>query len=243
MNASAKQHLGRFGAAATLALSLCLPLAACGAGATGTATREHVVTVNTSSSVKVVPDIARISVAITTQGTGASKAQKANATPTNAVIARLRELGVEDKDIQTTYTDLSPVWNDDGPSETYEMCTVLEVSGLPMEEVSAVMDACVEAGATEVNGPEYYASGYDEAYEQALTQAIEAARPKAEAIAKASGGSLGKVVEVVEGYQDSSISYASDAGMAKAEAEEDLAEIAPGELSVEANATVSFILH
>jgi membrane protein implicated in regulation of membrane protease activity len=43
-----------------------------------------VVTVNTSSSVKVVPDIARISVAITTQGTGASKAQKANATPTNA---------------------------------------------------------------------------------------------------------------------------------------------------------------
>lgn len=103
------------------------------------------------------------------------------------------------------------------------------------------MDACVDAGATEVDGPEYYISSYDERYAEALAQAVEASRPKAEVLAKASGVRLGGVVTVVEGYQDSSIAYAKAAGAAMSdEATEELASIEPGQVSIQADVTVSY---
>lgn len=228
------------------ALALCLGLAAC-ATSSGTPSAEasRSITVTANSEVKAVPDVARITVAITSQGEDAAAAQKANGTPTRAVIAALKELGVPDEEIQTSYTDLSPIWDESGATDTYEMRTVLEVSGLAVADVNTIMDACVAAGATEVNGPEYYVSSYDELYDQALAAAIEASRPKAETIAQASGAKLGKVVSVVEGYQDTSIAYAKTYDMAEEEAMDTggTAPLEPGQVSVRAEVTVSYALN
>ena len=228
--------------AAALALALTIPLAACGTrGAAATQTTTNVITVSATSTIKAVPDVARISVGITTTGNSAKAAQKANAKPTNAVIAQLKELGVAEEEIQTTYTNLSPVWNESGETDTYEMRTVLSVGGLAIDQVSTTMDACVDAGATEVDGPEYYISSYDERYAEALAQAVEATKPKAEVLAKASGVRLGGVVSVTEGYQDSSIAFAKASGAVMAdEAAEELASIEPGQVSIQADVTVSY---
>ena len=237
MNARITRVAAIVAAAATLAL----PLVAC-VPSSVTTTTGHTITVGASAAVKVTPDVARISVAIVTTGDGPAAAQKANAKPTNAVIAYLKEQGVDKKDIQTSYTDLSPVWDEHGKTDTYEMRTVLSVSGLAIEDVSVVMEGCVDAGATEIMGPQYYASGYDEAYQEALTQAIEASRPKAEAIAEASDVVLGKVVSVTEGYQDNSIAYNKGMGATAEAASDAVADIEPGELDVEAQVTVSYAI-
>ena len=204
------------------------------------------ITVTARSEVKVVPDKASFGVGIDTEGADANAAQTANAEVANAVIARLKELGIDEKSIQTSWTNLNPIWDYSGTEERipgYSMSTRINVSDIDVDKVGELMRQCVEAGATSIDGPQFYASSYDEAYQDARVAAIEAARPKAEAIARASGVSLGGVVGVTEGHQDYSVYYgamAADAGMGMAE--EAKLDVEPGEVSVEAQVTVSYAI-
>ena len=224
---------------------VCLALAL-GLGACSSAQAERTITVTAHSRMTVVPDVARITVSIVTEGADPSAAQKANGKPTKAVIEALKGLGVADEDIQTMYADLSPMWDDEGEISRYEMRTTLTVNGLPIADVSQAMEACVDAGATEVSGIEYYASTYDQAYEEALGAAVEQSKAKAQAIAQAGGVSLGPIVSIGEGYQDMSLAYTEDVPLAsfeeKATADGGLAEVEPGEVTVEAEVTVSYAL-
>ena len=229
--------------AASVALVLSLALAGCGAQGVSSTETPHTITVSASASVSAVPDAARLSVTIRTTGETASSAQKANGKPTKAVLACLDEQGVPKEQVQTTYTDLSPVWDEDDTGDSYEMRTVLSVEGLPIDGLSTLMELLVDAGATEISGPEYYVSSYDELYQQALTDAVEATKPKAEAIASASEATLGDVVSVSEGYQDTSLRFKNTVGaVEEATMDAGLAPIEPGEVDVEAEVTVTYAL-
>lgn len=231
--------------AASLGLASTLALAGCaGASAQVAAAAPNTITVTGTGAVEAVPDVARITLVIQTEGDNATAAQKANGKPTKAVIKCLTDHDVPKEQIQTSYTDLSPLWDEDGnESERYQMRTVLEVEGLPIDGLNELMEACVEAGATEVSGPEYYVSTYDELYEQALKQAVENTQPKAQAIADASKVKLGGIVDVSEGYQDRGLSY-DKAPMATEEAADagGLAEFEAGQVSITAEVSVSYEL-
>lgn len=237
------KHLTRVLTACGCALALCLGLAACGSTAPAAETPTGI-TVSASSKVKVVPDVCSFSVTITAEGNSAAAAQRAATKPVKAVMKKLRDLGVAEKDIQTTYADTSPIWNEEGQTDEYESRTVLQVSNVPVKDAGSFMQAVTEAGATEVGSLEYSASSYEEAYGQALAQAVEAAKPKAEAIAKASGVRLGKVISVAEGYQDMSYANFDGIALAKAEAEESAGDIdiAPGEVTIEAQVTITYAI-
>lgn len=208
------------------------------------------VTVNASSEVKAVPDRASFSVDVVVQGETAEDAQSAASEPVDAVMAALSKLGIEDKSIQTTYTGVSPLYDWSGETQRivgYESRTSITVSDVAVDDVTAAMEACVTAGATSTSGPNYYASSYDDAYAQALAQAIEASRAKAAVMAEAAGVSLGEVVSITEGYQNTSYRYAeSAAAMEMAvtadEAGAGAAKLAPGEVSIEAQVTVTYAL-
>ena len=255
---AAKQLMAIIGA-----LALCGALSACGGTAT-MAQQEHVITVNASAQVKVAPDKASFSVEILTQGTTPEEASAANAAPVNAVIEALELAGVAEEDIQTTYTDLSPVYGmeeepvSDGMAATvvytggneivgyqiYQMRTSISVSGVEIDAVSTLMDACIAAGATGVDGPRYYVSSYDEAYNEALTQAIAASREKAQVMAAAAGVTLGSVVNITEGYQYTGYRYASNEAAVAADEAGGMAsmKIAPGQVDIEAQVTVSYAI-
>ena len=259
------------GVATAAAAACALALAACG-GTTVVTSGEggqsmNTITVTATAEVKVVPDMARIQVGVTTQGATAEEAEAANAELMDAVLAALAEQGVAEESIQTAWTNLSPqygmaedvevgvdsamatgvAWPGMGNDIVgYEMTTELSVSDLTVEQVGAVIQAVVNAGANQVDGVSYYASTYDEAYSEALAQAVENARPKGEVIASAAGVSLGNVVQVTEGYQNRAFAYAevsydeaavdAGGGMAKAIA------VAPGTVTIEASVTVTYAI-
>ena len=232
-------------AAATLALGLAL--AGCGSRTVVVADGQqaNVITINSTSEVRVVPDKASLSLEVLVQGKTAQEAQDAAADPVNAVLDALKVAGIPEKDVQTTYAGVSPIYDWSGETERitgYESRTSLQVGGVDVDDVSSLMEACVAAGATSVSGPSYYASGYDEAYEQALAEAVEASRGKASAVAKAAGVTLGDVVAVQEGYQNTTLRYeeAATADMAMGDGAE--MKIAPGEVSIEAQVTVSYAI-
>ncbi len=238
-------------AAAAVALALGVALAGCGSRTVVVADGQqaNVITVNASSEVKVVPDKASFSTEVVATAATAEEAQAQGSELANAVIDALKAAGVDEKSIQTSYTNLSPTydWSTDEPTITgYEQRTSLQVSDVDLDAVSALMQACVAAGATGVNGPNYYASTYDEAYNQALTEAIGASREKAAAMAKAAGVSLGDVVSIVEGYQNTTYRATSDMVEYEMAATEDAGsgamKVAPGEVSIEAQVTVSYAI-
>lgn len=235
------KHLAR--TLAACACTLAIGLAATGCSGTPAPAPEGGITVSSSARVSVVPDKCDFSVTVAVQGDSASEAQRAAAKPVKSVMDKLKELGVDEKSIQTTYTDVSPVWDENGVTDQYESRTVMEVSGVPVEQAGELMQAATDAGATEVGSLEYSSTSYEESYAEALAQAVKDSRPKAEAIAEAGGVRLGDVVSVSEGYQD--MSYLAKANGAYAAAEEaDMGiDIAPGEVDIEAQVTVTYAIN
>ena len=252
--------------ACSIALS-CL-LVGCGSsGGSAGPSESGGITVSASSDTKVVPDKARISVSVVTEEKTAEACQFKNAESVNAVLEALKTQGVDEKSLQTSYSNLSARYGNrttdaSGDSKNaattgsaysewvitgYEMTTVLTVSDLDISNVGTLVQACVDAGANEVNGIDYYASNYDEAYNEALAQALAAAKSKAETIANATDAHLGKVTSVSEGYQDTSARYVSSAK--EAYAMEDaaggngpVAETMPGQINITAEVTVTYAL-
>ena len=219
---------------------------------TNEGTTMGVITVNASSEVRVVPDKASFNVSVVTQGETPEEAQQASVQPVEAVIEALRQAGLDDRSIQTSYTNLSPRYDWSGEVEAivgYEMRTAISVSDVDVDGVSELMSACVAAGATGVDGPSYYASSYDEAYAEALAQAVASSQDKAQAMANAAGVKLGEVVSIVEGYQNTSFRYAEEMEMEMDVASSDAldagagaAKVSPGEVSIEAQVTVGYAI-
>lgn len=248
---------------ALCAAAMAIALAGCGGGS-ASGEQAKGITVSASSELKVVPDKARIRLSVITEAKTAEECQSKNAEATNAVIEACKALGIEETSIQTSYSNLFPrygsVTSDKAASDKantstttdwtitgYEMTTSFTVSDLEIDNVGAAVQACVAAGANQAGGVEYYVSDYDAKYNEALAKALETAKSKAESIANATGSRVGKVVNVVEGYQDTSLRYATseanDAEMLEANGAADaVAKTMPGQVDVSAEVTVTYAI-
>lgn len=156
------------------------------------------ITVTGKVGLEVTPDVAQVSVGVSSQAATPGVAREQNSAAINATLAALAELGVEEKDIQTTNMNLWNRYDNNGNVIGYRMSTDLTVYVREIDKAGEVVDAAISAGSNELNGVEYLVSNRDEVYNQALIDAIEMARQKAEAMAAASGKTLGAVQKVEE---------------------------------------------
>lgn len=209
-------------------------------------TGTQVITVNASESVKVVPDMAQVIYGITTQSEDAGKCQEETAEKMNQLIATLKELGIEEKSIQTSNYDLNPRqdWNNNGAIVGYEMSAQVTVSDIPLDQVGDILSKSVSAGVNQVQSVTYLSSQYDASYQEALAKAVQAAQEKAQALADASGSTLGHAVRITEYGNNQAARYQNTMrASAKQEmAVEDAMVMMPGEISVEANISVEFAI-
>lgn len=214
---------------------------------------EGKVTINSSESVEVTPDMAEIIYGITTEDEDASACQQKNTEALDKVLAFLKEQGYEDKSIKTTGFSLEPRYDWSGNRQQligYQMNTQVTVTDVPIDDVGKLLSKTVESGANEIQNVTYFSSTYDQAYEEALKKAVELARGKAEAIAEADGRQLGKVLKVEE-YNDGQYGRYASSGinqrsmkMMDAEAAAGAADmgVMPGQMKITANICVDFEL-
>lgn len=210
------------------------------------------ITVNSSETVKVEPDMAQITYGVRSEDSDPSRCQQKNTEAVNKVVAYLKEQGFEDSSIKTEGFSLDPQY--DWSSNTqkivgYQMNTQITVTDVPMEKVGALLSRVLEQGANEIWNVNYFASDYDQAYEDALKKAVESAKKKAEALASASGKTVGEVLNVEE-YRDDqygryvSANVRSNAKYAAAAMTEDAVDmgVMAGTMEVTADITVEFEL-
>ena len=239
-------------ACAVLGAAMILGLTGCGAAPAGTTPAEEPaggITVSASGTVRLVPDKAAVSFGVTTQEPTAEQAQSKNSEAVQKVMDVLTGRGIEEKSIRTVSYSMYPQydWSDDGDQRIigYIVSTSMTVQDQDIADLGKLLSACVAAGINSVDNVSFLCSGYDEAYRQALQQAVEASRAKAEALAAATGKTLGDVVSVTEGWQDTSARYGQSVNMAASFAKEEALDasgpsLSPGETEITANVTVTY---
>ena len=204
------------------------------AGAQDPAPTEDSITVSGVGTIEAVPNEAQMSFGVETRRDTAQAAVSANADAMRKVINALRQAG--GREIATQWVSVYPFTDENGTITGYSASnSVSAVSDV--DDAPGLIDTATEAGANNVSGPGLSSSNAEALYRQALAKAVAAARLNAEALAKASGRSLGEITAIVEG------GAGTPEPMYRAEALADSATpIVPGQQKTSATISVTFSL-
>jgi len=200
-----------------------------------------------TAELKVAPDQASIQLGVERQSATAKYAKAEVASTSRKILAALKELNIEDKDIQTAYLYLEPMvdYRKGLRITNFTAEQSLSITVRDLSKLDAVMDAVIAAGANQIGGIEYQSSDLRKYRDQARDAAALAAREKAEALAKALGNQIGKTYSIEEVPQPEGYSGPVPGLMANASLEESRSRApstAPGQLTVKASVVVSFDL-
>jgi uncharacterized protein YggE len=205
-------------------------------GRSATSSTGSTITVTGNGSVDSTPDQASFDFGVTTNGATAAQALSSNSVQARAIIDALKKAGIPSADIQTTQVSLWPQTSSNGKVITgYQASNSVNVTA-PLGKSGALVDAAVGAGANNVDGPSLDTAQKSALYNKALDSALSDAKQKAQAIAGASGLTLGTVLKVHEGGQSTPVVYAEAAlGSAKA-----MPPIEAGTQKIQAAVTVTY---
>ncbi|HXF60385.1 MAG TPA: SIMPL domain-containing protein [Caldilineaceae bacterium] len=166
------------------------------------------VTVVGEGTVRVTPDIAHVTLGVeVVDATARTASQTANA-QMDAVLDALAAQGIALEDIQTTGYSVSsermvePVMGgppgDAGEGLRYRVSNTVLVTIRDLDQVAAVLDAAIAAGANQVYGVTYGLDDASAPEAEARALAVEDARRQAQALAALAGRELGPVLRVSE---------------------------------------------
>jgi uncharacterized protein YggE len=200
---------------------------------------------NGTGTVYVVPDIAIVSIGVTTRGATAADALSANSTEMASVIETISGEGVAPRDIGTTGFSIFPVYEQPQPAngtETdppkivgYQVTNEVRVTIRDIATSGGILDKVVSAGANQVNGISFDSADRQTPADAALADAIADARRQAEIMAEAAGVRLVRVVNINASSGGGPV-YARMETMAM----DSSVPVMPGQREVNANANITW---
>ena len=206
---------------------------------------ERAIVVNGEATVRRVPDLAVVSLAVTMTGKQPGPARDDANRRASAILGRLRELGLPEADVQAPSLVVHPTY-DYGRGGTritgYEASRPMTLRIRDVELLGLVLDGLVDDGATQVQGTAMELAEPEAATAEALGLAFAVARSRAEALAAAGGLSLGAPLRIEEGGSVSG--PIRPMGMMRMAAAQETAptEVAAGEIEISAHVRVWFAI-
>ena len=203
-----------------------------------------VVELTVSESVEAAPDIATVSAGVTTQANTAVEAMRTNARAMTAVVERIKQLGVAERDIQTSGISLGAMYDYNQQTQRqvfrgYQASNRVSVKLRDIQKTGEVLDALVAAGATDLGGPDWSIDDDTTARAQARTAAIRQAQAQALEYARLSGYSGVRLLEINETMMPMR-PMPMMRQMAVAEAADASTPVQPGMVQSSVNVTVKY---
>lgn len=125
-----------------------------------------------------------------------------------AIIQAVKTFGIKPTDIKTQNLSVhqaEETYYEEGIRKSrpgqWRVNNSITITLRDIDRASDLADLLTRSGATNVYGPNFQLEETQAAEESLLAEAIENARKKAQEIAQSSGGTLGKIISVSEGYQ------------------------------------------
>ncbi len=164
---------------------------------------ERTVTVTASAEVSAVPDMARVSAGVTTEADTAREALARNSEVMRKVIAGLKGLGIDAKDIGTSALQVDPRYTnpkDGQPARIsgYRVSNQVSVVQRDLAKLGEVLDQLVTLGANQIGGLSFEVSKAETLKDAARTEALANALRRAKLYAVAAGAKVGAVLTISE---------------------------------------------
>lgn len=208
----------------------------------GVSNMPQIVVIGTGE-VKVEPDIATITIGVETKAPTTQEALAQNSAQAQAIIERIRQLGVEAKDIQTTGLNIYPFYDEQGQNIIgYTVSNMVNVTIRNIAQAGDLIDQVVQVGANRLYGVSFGVSDTEAVMAQAREAAVANARARAEQIARASGTSLGRVLFITENFGASPIPVPMMADAYGAPAARSAPPVQPGQQTYSATVQITFEL-
>jgi uncharacterized protein YggE len=211
-------------------------------GATGTEPKPSI-TVTGNGKVLYVPDLGYIQVGVASEGWTAGEAWQKNEAIVRKIFAALKELGIDEKDIKTGNLNVQPRYlhkKDEEPKFLgYTVSYDLSVTARKLDEMGALLDRMVEAGANRNMGISFGCSKLDELIDEARARSVADARKKANIYVTGAGAYMGDVLGISDTPYQQPMRYMPVDAMALKEGKASL-PVAAGEQELNVTVTVTW---
>jgi uncharacterized protein YggE len=192
----------------------------------------------------VAPDYAFVTIGVTNQASNAVEAAAENARRFDAIIGALHSFGLTDRQLLTSRYNLEQNYeypkNQAPKLSGFTARSTIRAEIRRLDDLGKIIDASIASGATNVPGVQFLSTSTDEARRSAMTEAVRQARLDADAMARAAGGSLGRLLSLNSGgivqpiYTGRDVAQLQGVVTAGAMSPMPPTTIAPGELIVSA---------
>lgn len=202
------------------------------------------ISVTGEGRVEIAPDMATLNLGVTTEADTAAAALTANSEGLAAALARLKEAGIAERDIQTSGLTVNPRYEypNDGSQPRvngYMASNMVMVRVRDLSILGATLDGAVAEGANTLNGIAFGLQEPDATMDEARRRAVTDAAHKAALYAEAAGVKLGRVASITEqmNYGGPQPMMLAEASMAK---DAGSVPVASGELTVSSTVSVVY---
>jgi uncharacterized protein len=214
------------------------------------------VTVYGVGEVKVVPDVVDVSIGVEIRGKDLAAAVEQQAARVAEALALIKKAGVEAKDVQTDFLNVTPVYDDYADRtktgrtlDYYRVIKDISFSLRDFPKFDKLIAALAQSGINRVQSVRFRSTELSKYRGQAREMAVAAARDKAAAMAAKLGQQIGKA-HVIEEMGQPSVNSVSRAALmsnfiAEAESaddEEGDSGLMAGQISVQGRVRVEFEL-
>jgi uncharacterized protein YggE len=185
------------------ALSICFLSATAFAQTRSTTDGQPELTASGRGETRLTPDYAFVTIGVTNQATNAVDAAAENAKRFDAILARLRSYGLTDRELLTSRYNLEQNYeypkNQTPRLSGFTARSTIRAEVRRLTDLGKIIDASIAGGATNIVGVQFLATNTDDARRTAMTEAVRQARLDADAMARAAGGSLGRLLSLNSG--------------------------------------------
>ncbi|WP_022703066.1 SIMPL domain-containing protein [Pseudorhodobacter ferrugineus] len=203
-------------------------------------TPPALITITGEGEVSAAPDMATLSLGVTSTAKTAKEVMDANAAQMTTVLANLSAAGIAPRDLQTSALSLQANWTNSSLSSSsaidgYTASNQLSVRVHDLAALGTLIDGAIIDGANTFNNVQFAVTDPAPLLDEARQRAVADARHRAEIYATAAGITLGPVLTITEGGTPTP-------GPQFARAMMDSTPIAAGEVTLSAAVTITWAI-
>jgi uncharacterized protein YggE len=158
-------------------------------------------------TVSAKPDLAKVTLGVESDAKSAKEAQNSNAEIMSRMTGELKQLKITEKDIQTTDFSLYPIRKYNKKTDQdqvigYRVSNQVTITVHDLSKLASAIDSSIKSGVTNVNSIAFSLESPGLWKELVFNKAIKDAREKANALAKAAGVKIKKVLYINDSSVD-----------------------------------------
>lgn len=209
---------------------------------------KNTISVSGEGTVYADPDLALTNFSVVTEKETVDRALEENKKKMNKVIERIKQQGIEGKDLKTTTFDIQPryEWHEKTQEDRtkgervlvgYEVTQDLQVKVRELGKVGEIIQEATDAGANRVGNLRFTIEDEEQIKKEARKEAINQAKSKARETASQLGVDLVRIVNFSENFY---IPRSSSEALMEKQAGGAAPEIEPGQNKVEVNVNITY---